>query len=224
MTRNLVDRRPDHGPGQGRVGRAPRQLGIDEIADPSGGIAQRHQWCNEIHDSHQSASDAPRPDKHCQQHAEKATVKRHAAFPDGKDFQWIRKVMSRCVEQHFAQAAADDHAQHAIEQHVVEVFLAPAGERHVRLPYTQPAECDELRERQEIHQAVPAYRQRANGQGYRIRHGVNQHCVLSQGARQAGKRIIYLTRRSAQGNVAASYFSQEPSWPSIAVRKTSRRA
>ena len=84
-------------------------------------------------------------------------MERHAAFPYRENFKRVGKIIRRRVEQDFTQPAADDDTQHAIEQHIVQVFLAPSGGRHVRLLDAHPAKNDELRKRKQIHQSVPAY-------------------------------------------------------------------
>ena len=78
------------------------------------------------------------------QHAEEAAVEAHAALPQLEDLERMREVVARLVEQHVAQAPAEDHAEHAVEQHVVDVARMPAGE-HVaaRAPAAEHDEEDE---------------------------------------------------------------------------------
>ena len=72
----------------------------------------------------------------------------------GKDLERMREVVERLVEQHVAEAAAEDHAEHAVEQHVVDVARMPAGEQV--LPRAQLAEHREQDEPDEVHEPVPA--------------------------------------------------------------------
>jgi hypothetical protein len=96
----------------------------------------------------------------------------HAALPDGKDFQRIGQVVARLVEQHLAQPAADDDPEHAVEQQVVELLdRQQAGARANPVA----AEQDKLNESDEIHQTVPAHRQRAERKGDRVELGVQKH-------------------------------------------------
>ena len=46
----------------------------------------------------------------------------HSALPHRKDFERVREVVERLVEEDVAQAAAEDHAEHAVHQHVVDVL------------------------------------------------------------------------------------------------------
>ena len=49
-------------------------------------------------------------------------MKRHAALPDGEDLERMGRVVPRLVEQHVAQPAAEDHAEHGEENEVVELL------------------------------------------------------------------------------------------------------
>src|SRR3546814_4715879 len=70
----------------------------------------------------------PRPPPGRHAHAEQAAVETHAAFPDAEHLQWIGQVGRQVVEQDVAQAAAQDHAEHAVEQQVAERGLAGSGQ------------------------------------------------------------------------------------------------
>jgi hypothetical protein len=97
----------------------------------------------------------------------------HAALPHGEDFQRMRQVVARLVEQHLAQPAAEDHAEHAIEQQVVDILRVHAVPRlRLRAALAQP---EKGKKAGEIHQPVPAHGQRADGNGDRIELGVDQH-------------------------------------------------
>jgi hypothetical protein len=63
-----------------------------------------------------------RPQSHATRTPRKPPWKAHAAFPDGEDFQRVGEVVGRFVEKHLAQPAADDDAEHAVEQQVVELL------------------------------------------------------------------------------------------------------
>ena len=78
----------------------------------------------------------------------------------------MRKIVARLVEQHVAQAPAKNHAQNAEKEQVVE-----HGVRDVSalvLLDAAPREQEGHAEADEIHQAVPAHRQRADGDRDRI--------------------------------------------------------
>jgi hypothetical protein len=62
------------------------------------------------------------------QHAEQAAVKAHSALPHGKYLERMRKIVERLVENDVAESPAEDHAEHAVEQHVVDVAGMPSGQ------------------------------------------------------------------------------------------------
>ena len=108
-------------------------------------------------------------------------MERHAAFPDRDDFRRMGKIIDRIIEKNLSQATTDDHSQYAVEQHVVDVLLFPAGGGDMRLLDANPAHPDELDEGQQVHQAVPTYMQRTKGEGNRIGRSMNDHVLfLSQ--------------------------------------------
>ena len=86
----------------------------------------------------------------------------HATLPDGEDFQRIGQVVAGLVEQHLSQPAAENDAEHTVEQQVVELFDSQeAG----AVFDAQPPEQNKLNEGDQIHQTVPAYGKRADGKG-----------------------------------------------------------
>ena len=112
------------------------------------------------------------PERHCDQYAEKAAVETHAAFPDGKDFQRMGKIVGRFVKQHLPETAAENHAKYAVKQQIVELFRADRGQV---LANTEPAEGDELAESDQVHQAIPMHGEWAEGKSNRVELRVEQH-------------------------------------------------
>ena len=168
--------RENHGPRKVWIGHAPPELTVDEIADPSGGEPKRNQRRNEIGDIQ------PRPPAlayipaHGQQHAEKASVERHSALPDRKNFQRMLQVVGRLVEQHLPHTTAGDDTDYPVKKQIIELGhgptrLSPTGMRQ-DAPATQPPELQECRQ---VHQSVPAYSERADLERDRINLRVNQH-------------------------------------------------
>ncbi len=76
---------------------------------------------------------------HRHQHAEEAAVERHAAFPDGQDFQRMGGVVGRLIKQHLAQSPARYHAQHAVKQQIIQKFFIGVGQARQAFA-TQPNE------------------------------------------------------------------------------------
>ena len=102
-------------------------------------------------------------------------MERHAAFPDLEDVERVGKIPVRLVEQYVAEAPTENHAEHAVEKHVVEVAAGPAFGRDVRLARAQAAEPQEHDERRQIHQAVPADGERPQMQGDGIELRMDEH-------------------------------------------------
>ena len=92
----------------------------------------------------------------------------------------MREVVERLVEEHVAEAAAEDHAEHAVEQHVVDVARMPAGQQV--LPRAQLAEHDEQHERDEVHEPVPAHGDGADLERDGIELRMDEHARVDRAA------------------------------------------
>ena len=114
--------------------------------------------------------------RHRHQYTEEAAVKGHATLPHGQYLERMKKVKTRLVEQHLPQAAAEDDAEHAVKEQVVELLQRPAGAHQLRMRLDAPfAEPPELEEGEQVHQTVPADGQRAERNGDGVELGMNQH-------------------------------------------------
>ena len=117
-------------------------------------------------------SDA-REDARAMQHAQKAAVKAHAALPQRQHFQRMRRVVTELVEQHVAKTAAEDDAEDSVEEHVVDVAWMPTGEQVLaRAIFAEHHEHDKA---QQVHQTVPAHRERAQLNRDRIELRMDEH-------------------------------------------------
>ena len=109
---------------------------------------------------------------HRDQHAAQAAVERHPALPHGEDAERIREQLLVRVDEHVADAAADDRAERGVEHDVVDVDrldLAPRlGRAHAQ------AKPDE-QERGEVHDPVPAHLERAERECDGIEFGIVEH-------------------------------------------------
>jgi hypothetical protein len=86
------------------------------------------------------------------------------------------EIVDRLVEQHFAQAPADDHAQHPVEQHVVEVLLGPALGLDVGLgPDAHAPQDDEQGKGEHVHDPVPVDGQGTDVEGDGVRIRMDEH-------------------------------------------------
>ena len=102
-----------------------------------------------------------------------AAVKAHATVPHLDDVGGMGEVEVGLVKQHIAQAPAQHYAQHAVSEHVVEVFLGPV---QPGLGVDAPApQYDDQNEGQQVHKAVPMYRQRADMEGDGVDVWMDEH-------------------------------------------------
>ncbi len=86
-------------------------------------------------------------------------MERHAALPHIENANRVMHVLRELVKQHVAEATAEHHSQHAVEQQVVQVARGPAelGPR----PDAQAAQQQASDESNEVHEPVPADAYRA---------------------------------------------------------------
>src|SRR5207237_1307030 len=124
------------------------------IAEPAGGEPERAQRRDEIGDVEPSPSALPRVKPQADQYAKKAAVETHSALPHLEDLERMNQVIERLVEEHVAEPAAEDHAEHAVEQHVIDVARMPARQQILSRAFA--AEDDEQNESDEVHETVPA--------------------------------------------------------------------
>ncbi|GAC1628399.1 MAG: hypothetical protein NVS9B10_18320 [Nevskia sp.] len=165
-----------HAPGQGRR-RAP-EFAVDEVADAAGEQADRHADRDEIRDRPERQLVLQRVDLHRDEHADQSAMKRHAALPDAEDHERIAQKNEMAgfvdvVEKRVADAAAEYHAEHAVEQHVGDAFGCPVTQ--VRIAAANAAQVPEPEKPEQVGNAVPAHAERTQMQGDRIEIGVNKH-------------------------------------------------
>ena len=96
-----------------------------------------------------------REQRHRDDHAEQAAVERHAALPDREDLERMGGVEAGLVEQHVAEPAADDGAEHAVEEQVLDVATRPAARRELRQARPPRGEEEEQAEADQVGDAVP---------------------------------------------------------------------
>ncbi|GBF30812.1 hypothetical protein MnTg04_00762 [bacterium MnTg04] len=159
-------------PGRARVGRPAPQFAVDKIADPAKAEPERHQRCGEIADLPETKAAFPGKQHQRDDYAEQTAVERHAAFPDLEYRQRIFQDLRAAVEQHVTEAAAENDPHGAIENQVIDLYRRPAG---VRPPGPPPRQPPGSRERQQIHQAVPANFEWTQGQGDGIEERISPH-------------------------------------------------
>ena len=122
--------------------------------------AQWHQRYNKVGNPQKRLPSCAREQRHRDDHADDAAVGGHPAFPDCENLERMLEVIRQgSVEQHMAQAAADNRADHSIEQQVVDVLWTHVAPRLAR---AQLAKHEEQHESDQVHQPVPANRERAD--------------------------------------------------------------
>ncbi len=116
----------------------------------------------------------------------------HAALPYREDFERICRIVARLVEEHVAQAAAENDARDGKEDQVIKLG---ATDRRESLPdpaQPQPPGCGEAGQ---VHEPVPAHGERTDRECDWINVGMYKHRLRSA-APGKGKK---LTRRRARG-------------------------
>src|SRR2546429_4594211 len=147
MTHLAVDAKPP------RYGRSlTPQLAVDEVTEAAEEQAQRRQRHGEIVDVGGMTAAAPGKQRERGGDTEHPAVKGHAAFPEPE---WIPRVVCperQAVEQHVADAPAENHTEHGEENHIVDIALLPGRAGLCGAPARQPPG---RREPEQVHDAVP---------------------------------------------------------------------
>ena len=117
-----------HAPGQ--VGRLAPQLAVDEVADAAGEESDRRQRRDEVEHVGDAPAAAPREQRDREHDAGEAAVEGHAALPDAEHGERILAQVVEAVDEHPAEAPADDHADRGEEDDVVHVDRLPGRARH----------------------------------------------------------------------------------------------
>src|SRR5205085_12555015 len=110
------------------VGGLAPQLAVDEVADATREQADARQRRGEIEYVGHPALAPHGKYAERQHHAEQSAVERHAAIPDLDGVPRILRGPERqAIEQHIADAATQDGAEHAEEHEVIDVAGLPRG-------------------------------------------------------------------------------------------------
>ena len=130
--------RKAHRPEVAGAGYAPPQLAVDKVANAPRCQACRHQRGDKIHHLPKAQAAPLGKQPHGKEHAQKAAVKRHAAFPHFEHIERMGKVFAEVVEQNVADAPAQNHAEHAVGEQVVQHFFGEHGVALFDAPPPQP--------------------------------------------------------------------------------------
>src|SRR5438552_1700834 len=135
-----------------RVADAAPQFLVDEIADPPGAETERTERCGKIGHGEETALGTPRVVPHRGDDAEEPAMERHATVPQREYLQRMLREVNEVIEEHVAQAAAENDAERDVEEHVAHFGFLPTGIRASGAIHPQrPA----ARETDEVHNSVP---------------------------------------------------------------------
>ena len=101
-------------------------------------------------------------------------MKRHAAFPHFENIQRVGEIIGKFVKQYIAQAPAQNHADHAPSEEIVEHFF---GKHRVARCNAAAAEPDKQHKADNIAERIPADGQGADAEQYRVKLRVYHHDV-----------------------------------------------
>jgi hypothetical protein len=148
------------------------QSSVDEIADAPEEQADAGQRRGEVVDIEGVTPALAAEDPGCRQHAEHAAVERHAAFPDLQRVQPVAAPQWHAVEQYVADAPAQNHAEHRVEQKIIHIGRRPGRVRLGGAPACEPPGAGET---QQVHDTVPVDVQGSEVQGNRINVRISKH-------------------------------------------------
>src|ERR1700689_1390908 len=129
MPRNQHAVRVRYSEAPGQIRRFAPELAIDEIPEPSGEKTDARQGRQEIEHIGNSLALHPREYDGRGQHSRHTPVKRHAAVPDMKHIEPILRDHVMAVENAPTHAAADDDADGAVKNEIVDIERNPSGSR-----------------------------------------------------------------------------------------------
>ena len=139
-----------------RAGDTSPQFAIDKIAQAPRRQAKWHQRRNKIRHFPKITAGFARVPNHRDQYAQKSAVERHTALPNLENIARIGQKFRRFIKQHIAQTPAENHAQYAIKQDIVQLDRLEPEQRHFfRAVFTHE---QKHQKRRQIGQAVPMHR------------------------------------------------------------------
>jgi hypothetical protein len=103
-------------------------------------------------------------------------VEGHAAFPDAQERQRVAGQLLAAVEQHVADAPAEDDAERPVEDDVVHLRGGDGRGGALRPPVAEPPGG---READEVHDPVPAHGERAEVQSHRVEMRISNQAFYS---------------------------------------------
>src|SRR5262249_4696124 len=118
MARLTIGSREDNSPRH--IGWAAPEFGANEVGDSAKEDADWGDERTEVQQGQRRRPVATAEQEDPNQRADQAAVKGHPAFPDFEYLDRMGEVILRIVEQHIAEPAADDDAEGAIDEQIVD--------------------------------------------------------------------------------------------------------
>ncbi len=153
----------NHGPGHMR--HSAIQFAVNKIAYPAQTKANWKRGNIDIGAFPEIKFVLPTEDPSTDQKSQACPVKRHAAAPCRWDFQRMRQIIRKVVEQDIPQSAANYHAQ---DKHQIEVFEMFSKLGIFIIPDLFANEKVAGQKSQDVHKPVPTYMQRPETKYYRV--------------------------------------------------------
>src|SRR5688572_20376881 len=166
----------------GNIGGASVQLSVDEISKAAKPQADWRDGGREIGNSIDgNALTFAEPDQR-DDGPDQPSMKRHAAFPHGEDFQGMLRVVGKIIEQGIPDPAADKYPQRRPDDHIVNLVF-----RDCQSFFTHFARNEEIRcsQSDQVHEAIPAELQRTNFEKDRAQMGIGD------GLKPAHSRLMW---------------------------------
>ena len=205
-----------HAPGQ--IGLSPPQFRIHEIGNPAQQDGGRRRQRDGIRRRPQRDILPPGKDIYRQHHPDKPAMKRHPPLPQDRDFDRMRQIIGRFIQQHIPQPPARDDAHNDPCQ---QVFQLCRGHRRGGIgPEFRPVQCGDRdapadHDPHDIGQRIPAQR-----------HGIAEQPIGEHKGRQVGKgdtglhsaRFGVRVRRSQSALVPCVRALAGPYWSGISQK------
>src|SRR4029077_21253066 len=109
--------REDHRPGN--LGRPAKQLAIDEVGDPAKEQTDRDRLGNDVGEREERNLACASEQQDGDRHPERAAMERHSAVPDVERLERMKDIIAGLVEEHVAEASAENDTQCRPYQEIV---------------------------------------------------------------------------------------------------------
>ena len=172
MPRQVIHERKHHAPWHIRW-TAP-EFTVYEVTHASGRQTRWNQWRHVVGYLEKGTAGMSPVQPHRNKYPDHAAVIRHAAFPDTENNQRVIDKGAEVIHDRVTDTTTQYRAECKIKHQVADLCSTPLGTRPPRTHQAQPpagAKGDQ------VHEAVPVYFERTNGQCDRADIGIGQHSI-----------------------------------------------